>query len=69
MTALYFNVFVLVVQLFQKVPVLKSLAPTQSEPPFAVTQVAVLAVFIVFTIVAAVKFHPERKRSTTAVHL
>ena len=36
--ALYFNVFVLVVQLFQKVPDLKALAPTQSEPPFAATQ-------------------------------
>jgi hypothetical protein len=36
MTALYFNVFVLVVQLFMKVPALKALAPTQSEPPFAV---------------------------------
>ena len=33
--ALYFNVFVLVVQLFLKVPALKALAPTQKEPPFA----------------------------------
>jgi len=66
MIALYFNVFVLVAQLFQKVPMLKSVAPTQSEPPFAVTQLAVLAIFFVFTIVAAMKFHPERKRSTTA---
>src|SRR6266567_1465877 len=34
--ALYLNVFVLVVQAFQKVPALKALAPSQSEPPFAV---------------------------------
>jgi hypothetical protein len=36
--ALYLNVFVLVVQLFQKVPALKAMAPTQSEPPFQVAQ-------------------------------
>jgi|SRR5947209_378202 len=55
-TALYFNVFVLVVQLFQKVPSLKALAPTQTEAPFAVTQVAVLALFVVSGIQAARKF-------------
>src|SRR5262249_5931284 len=36
--ALYLNVLVLIVQSFQKVPTLKALAPTQSEPPFVVTQ-------------------------------
>jgi hypothetical protein len=56
MVALYLNVFVLVVQLFQKVPALKVLAPTQSEPPFAVTQLVVLALFVVLTAVAAIKF-------------
>src|SRR5262249_51166288 len=35
-TAFYLNVFVLVAQLFQKVPALKDLAPTQSELPFVV---------------------------------
>ena len=35
--ALYLNVFVLIVQAFQKVPALKSMAPTQSEPPFTVS--------------------------------
>ena len=44
--ALYFNVFVLVVQLFRRVPALNALAPTQSEPPFAVTQLAVLVLFL-----------------------
>jgi len=44
--ALYLNVFVLVVQLFLKVPSLHALAPTQSEPPFAITQLIVLAIFI-----------------------
>src|SRR5438552_7466013 len=44
--ALYLNVFVLVVQLFQKVPVLRALAPKQSEPPFLVTQVLILGIFV-----------------------
>jgi hypothetical protein len=56
--ALYFNVFVLVVQSFEKVPALKALAPTQSEPPFAVAQLVVLALFVVLTIFAVKKFHP-----------
>jgi hypothetical protein len=52
--ALYLNVFVLVVQLFEKVPALHALAPKGSEPPFAVTQVVVMVIFIGFGI-AAVK--------------
>jgi len=43
---LYFNVFVLVVQLFQKTPALIVAAPTQKEPPFLVTQLIVLALFV-----------------------
>lgn len=59
MLALYLNFFVLIVQLFQKVPALKSLAPTQAEPPFQITQLAVLVLFVVLTIFAAIRFHPE----------
>jgi hypothetical protein len=44
--ATYFNCFVLVVQLFRRVPDLSALAPTQSEPPFAIAQLLVLASFI-----------------------
>ncbi|MGH9503442.1 MAG: hypothetical protein ACRD20_11390 [Terriglobales bacterium] len=62
MIALYFNVFVLVVQSFEKVPALKAMAPTQSEPPFLVAQLAVLALFIVLTIFAVKKFHPAAAR-------
>jgi len=58
--ALYFNVFVLVVQSFEKVAVLKALAPTQKEPPFVVTQLLVLLIFVALSIFAAVRFHPER---------
>ena len=58
--ALYLNVFVLIVQLFRKVPALQALAPTQSEPPFAITQGAVLVVFVVLVIAAAIRFRPTR---------
>lgn len=44
--ALYLNVFVLMVQLFTKTPPLASLAPTQKEAPFAVTQSIILALFV-----------------------
>jgi hypothetical protein len=50
--ALYFNVFVLVVQAFLKVPTLHALAPTQTEPPFAIAQLAVLLLFAASGIVA-----------------
>jgi hypothetical protein len=56
--SLYLNVFVLVVQSFVKVATLNSLAPTQSEPPFAITQVVILVIFILIGIVALVKFRP-----------
>jgi hypothetical protein len=59
MLAQYLNVFVLVVQLFQKVPALKALAPTQSEPPFAITQLVVLAIFVLLTVLAVIKFRVE----------
>jgi hypothetical protein len=54
--ALYFNVFVLIAQMFQKIPSLKALAPTQSEPPFQITQLAVLLLFIAIGIRASMKF-------------
>jgi hypothetical protein len=46
------NFFVLVAQLFQKTPALKELAPTQTEPPFAISQGIVLLLFIVLGIAA-----------------
>jgi hypothetical protein len=57
--ALYLNVFVLIVQLFQKVPGLRSLAPTQSEPLFVVTQIIVLALFVVIAVAGAIRFRSE----------
>jgi hypothetical protein len=52
--ALYLNVFVGVVQAFQKVPALTALAPTQTEAPFVVTQLVVLVLFVALTIAAAI---------------
>ena len=54
--ALYLNVFVLVAQLFLKVPALHALAPTQSEPSFLLTQLAVLALFVVIAVGAMIRF-------------
>lgn len=56
--ALYLNVFVGVVQAFQKLPPLRQLAPTQSEPPFFVAQLLVLAIFVALGIRAVARFHP-----------
>ena len=56
--ALDLNVFVGVVQAFQKFPLLASLAPTQSEPPFLIAQAVVLVIFVVLGIVAVRSFHP-----------
>jgi hypothetical protein len=57
--SLYLNVFVLVAQAFMKVPALNAVAPTQSEPPFLISQVLVTLIFIVLTIFAAIKFRFE----------
>jgi hypothetical protein len=56
--ALYLNCFVGVVQAFQKLSFLQPLAPTQSEPPFQIAQVAVLAIFVVLGLLAVRRFHP-----------
>ena len=58
--ALYFNVFVFVVQSFEKVPSLRAIAPTQKEPPFAVAQGVVLLLFMVLTTFAVKRFRPAR---------
>jgi len=54
MLALWFNVFVLIAQSFQKVALLNVYAPTVAEPPFAITQGIVL-VFFIFLIVLGIK--------------
>ena len=63
MIALYLNVFVLIAQLFMKVPALKALAPTQTETPFKEAQLVALVAFVVLTILAAIKFRSEPVKS------
>lgn len=61
--ALYFNVFVLIAQSFQKIAPLHALAPTGKEPAFAIAQFLTLSIFIVIGIFAGKGF---RLRSTAA---
>lgn len=61
---LYFNLFVAVVQSFEKIPALHAMAPTQTESPFKLTQLSVLALSIVFAIVTVIRFRPEPARLT-----
>ncbi len=56
--ALYFNVFVLVVQAFDKIGVLHALAPTGKEPPLAAAQGVTLIVFIVLGVLAVRRYRP-----------
>lgn len=61
--AQYLNVFVLIVQAFQKLPPLKALAPTQTEPPFAVAQGVNLVAFLVLGYLATKRFQPGNLNS------
>jgi hypothetical protein len=63
MIALYLNCFVLVAQLFMKVPALNALAPTGSEPPFLIAQIIVMLIFIVWTVLAVKKFRLDPMRT------
>jgi hypothetical protein len=62
---LYFNLFVLVVQSFEKIPALHTMAPTQTESPFKLTQLIVLLLFVVLAIVAVIRFHPRPRPAAT----
>ena len=57
--AQYLNFFVLIVQSFMKIPGLHDLAPTQSEPPFAIAQFVALLAFVVLGILATIRFRPS----------
>jgi hypothetical protein len=59
--SLYFNVFVLVIQSFLKIPALHALAPSvpPSEPPFAIVQGIVLVFFVIVIIGAIRRYRPE----------
>ena len=64
--AVYLDVFVGVVQAFQKLAFFHALAPTQTEPPFAIVQLAVLAIFLLWGFIALRWFHPERTAAQLA---
>ena len=59
--ALYLNVFVAVVQAFGKIGFLNKLAPTGSEPPFAIAQGVVLLAFVALGFFVLKRFHPAMK--------
>ena len=56
--SLYLNVFVGVVQAFDKIPSLHVLAPTGTEQPFKLSQLVVLVIFLGLGFVAVRRFHP-----------
>jgi hypothetical protein len=55
---LYLNVFVLVDQLFRRIPALIVLAPTHKEPPYLLTQLLLMALFVALGIAATNRFRP-----------
>jgi hypothetical protein len=61
--ALYLNVFVLNVQTFRRVPALNAMAPTQSEPPFLITQLVVMVLFVALGAAAAIRFRHQTART------
>jgi len=63
--SLYFNIFVGIVQSFEKIPALHAMAPTQTGQPFKLTQLVVLVLFILLTIVSVIRFHPERQTAAS----
>jgi hypothetical protein len=56
--AFYLNAFVLVVQLFLKVPVLKAIAPTQTEPAFVIAQLVLLIGFVLLAFYSLRRYRP-----------
>jgi len=62
LVALWFNVFVAIAQAFQKISFLNALAPTQSDPPFIIAQLVVLAAFVAIGFAALKSFRPVAER-------
>lgn len=60
---LYLDLLVVMVQVFNHIPSLMALAPTQSESPFVVTELVVLMPFVIYGIVAAKRFHYDPPHS------
>lgn len=60
--ALYLNVFVLLAQLLQKTPILAKLAPDPAAPAFAISQLLVLALFVIVGLAAVRGFRTSAVR-------
>jgi hypothetical protein len=60
MLALYLNVFVLIIQSFLKIPLLKSWAPTQTEAPFLVVQGVIFLLLLLVTVLITMRFRPAQ---------
>jgi hypothetical protein len=56
---LYLNFFILLVQLFRRIPALLVAAPRQTEPSFVLTQLLVLALFAWLGVAAFRRFRPQ----------
>lgn len=61
----YLNVFVLIAQLFMKVPALKALAPTQSELPFKLAQLLAFVIFASVAVVSAIRYRAAQSDKTS----
>ena len=57
--SLYFSVFIAIAQAFKRVPALKTMVPSWSEPWFAFAQLAALALFAALGIAATLRFRPQ----------
>ena len=64
--ALWFNVFVFIVQSFEKIPALHALAPTGTEAPFKIAQLIALILMAVLGFLAVRRFHPDTQTAVPA---
>lgn len=64
--SLFLLVFVANAQVFANVPSLRAVAPTQSEPPFLITESITLAIFVLLGLLAVRRFHPAMTAPSTA---
>jgi hypothetical protein len=65
--ALYLNCVVGVIQFFQKFSFLRPFAPTQTEPPFLITQGVLLVFLLTLGVLAGFRFRPTVPRLAAAL--
>jgi hypothetical protein len=62
-TVLYLNLVVLILHSFLNFPTIHSMTSSQKGTAFLIAQLIVLALFVVFTTLATMKFHPEQPKA------